>query len=194
MVDLNEMTAAGVEDLVILGIKEIPISKIQSNVTYAFFSHTHKGQPSNLPLLDAMLKSGSRFIDYELLTDEEGKRTCTFGWMAGAVGMCEGLNGLAIKALAEGSALPLLQLPRPFQTRDLVKMRLALKRVGLVVKERGTGRALGPITIALTGKGRVGEGAKNILDELGVEWVSLEGMKKVVESISKYSDSIMVER
>jgi alpha-aminoadipic semialdehyde synthase len=56
------------------------------------FSHTAKGQPYNLPLLSCFLTGDShedkkgllpRLIDYELLTDNGGKRTVGFGWFAG---------------------------------------------------------------------------------------------------------------
>lgn len=76
----------------ILGIKEIPPHRlsISHTTTYAFFGHIHKGQ--NPALLDKMIESGSRFIDYELLTDEAGKRTTAFGFLAGVAGMSDGLS------------------------------------------------------------------------------------------------------
>jgi alpha-aminoadipic semialdehyde synthase len=65
------------------------------------FSHTAKGQPYNTGLLsqfvaptdgvlapsaaefEKILELWPRLIDYELLTDEKGKRTVGFGWYAG---------------------------------------------------------------------------------------------------------------
>ena len=63
------------------------------------FSHTHKGQTYNAPLLSKFLeedlinaRNGSKpvddhllptLVDWELLTDENGKRTVGFGWYAG---------------------------------------------------------------------------------------------------------------
>ena len=61
------------------------------------FSHTIKGQEYNMPLLSRFLAGGdafhpgaksepgmeARLIDYELLTDETGKRTVMFGFYAG---------------------------------------------------------------------------------------------------------------
>lgn len=62
------------------------------------FSHTHKGQEYNTPLLSRFLHgSDSRtatpdashllpsLIDWELLTDANGKRTVGFGWYAGGM-------------------------------------------------------------------------------------------------------------
>jgi len=59
------------------------------------FSHTHKGQAYNTPLLSRFVApTGAsesvkthypRLIDYELLTDDEGRRTVGFGWYAGGM-------------------------------------------------------------------------------------------------------------
>jgi len=69
--------------------------------THVMFSHTAKGQPYNTGLLSQFVaptdgaSGGSaaqfektmelwpRLIDYELLTDDQGKRTVGFGWFAG---------------------------------------------------------------------------------------------------------------
>lgn len=69
--------------------------------THVMFSHTAKGQPYNTGLLsqfvaptdgvlapsaaefEKILELWPRLIDYELLTDEKGKRTVGFGWYAG---------------------------------------------------------------------------------------------------------------
>jgi alpha-aminoadipic semialdehyde synthase len=55
------------------------------------FSHTAKGQSYNTPLLERFIKDlradsnkkYRRLIDYELLTDGDGKRTIGFGYHAG---------------------------------------------------------------------------------------------------------------
>lgn len=55
------------------------------------FSHTAKGQSYNTPLLEKFIKDPQadpnkkyhRLIDYELLTDDDGKRTIGFGYHAG---------------------------------------------------------------------------------------------------------------
>ena len=55
------------------------------------FSHTAKGQQYNTPLLERFIKDLQadsnkkyrRLIDYELLTDGDGKRTIGFGYHAG---------------------------------------------------------------------------------------------------------------
>ena len=39
---------------VIIGVKEVPMTDLIANKTYLFFSHTHKGQSHNMPMLSAI--------------------------------------------------------------------------------------------------------------------------------------------
>lgn len=169
---------------VVLGIKEVPIADLTANTTYAFFSHTHKGQTYNLPLLSAMLASGSRFIDWELLTDEQGNRTTAFGWQAGFAGMADGLTQIATKALARGFATPLLTLPRPYMTPSVADLKQHLRVAGQMIAERGTPKKMRPLVIVVSGKGRVGSGAKAVLDELPTTWVNASQLERIATSES----------
>ena len=63
---MSEYEGAGAiitEDLspasLIVGVKAVPINQLIPNRTYAFFSHTIKAQPGNMPLLDAMIEKVS---------------------------------------------------------------------------------------------------------------------------------------
>lgn len=40
---------------IILGIKEVPEASLLSDKTYVFFSHTHKGNKKNMPMLQKIL-------------------------------------------------------------------------------------------------------------------------------------------
>jgi alpha-aminoadipic semialdehyde synthase len=40
---------------VIIGVKEVPMTDLIANKTYLFFSHTHKGQSYNMPMLKNIL-------------------------------------------------------------------------------------------------------------------------------------------
>jgi len=95
-----------------MGIKETPLNTLMTSPvdsptnpgrlvprTHIMFSHTIKGQEYNMPLLSRFLEGGgafhdgsksapgleARLIDYELLTDETGKRTVMFGFFAGGM-------------------------------------------------------------------------------------------------------------
>jgi alpha-aminoadipic semialdehyde synthase len=147
--------------------------------TYFMFSHTHKGQPYNTPLLARFVASEGtpkeakmssafpRLIDYELLTDADGKRTVGFGWFAGGAfrssfllpklmvstvaGVLESLSSMAHSHLEQGIASPFLYTPRPHSVPSLEEARTQLRSIGSLIASNGTPPALGPFVIGLTG-------------------------------------------
>lgn len=74
--------------------------------TYAFFSHTIKAQPYNMPLLDALLQKRIRLVDYECIVQGgvrgTGQRLVAFGNYAGIAGMVDTMRGLGERLLAQG--------------------------------------------------------------------------------------------
>lgn len=146
-----------VEDIsvadVLFGVKEVPVQQLISGKTYFFFSHTIKKQAKNRKLLQAMLQQNIRMIDYEVLKDEQGSRVVAFGRWAGVVGAYNAFWTYGKKTL-------LFDLKRAFECRDLKDLAQELKKVQLP-----------PIKIALTGSGRVGKGALEILNLLGIQQV-----------------------
>ncbi|EPQ53172.1 hypothetical protein GLOTRDRAFT_140080 [Gloeophyllum trabeum ATCC 11539] len=183
---------------IILGIKETPLAELLTTPvdgiprTHLMFSHTIKGQLYNMPLLDRFLEArpGSgerkellpRLIDWELLTDEKGKRTVGFGWFAGVAGVLESLSMLAQFHLELGIASPFLYTPRPHMHPDLPSIRASLSRVGEMIKEGGTPREVGPIIIGVTGTGKVAQGMLDILSDLPIEKVNVEDLPRLVGS------------
>ena len=53
---------------VIVGVKEVPPHLLVPGKTMAFFAHILKAQPAGMPLLDALLASRVRLLDYEAIT------------------------------------------------------------------------------------------------------------------------------
>lgn len=141
---------------VLLGVKEVPISDLIPNKTYFFFSHTIKEQPHNRKLLQACLKNNIRLIDHETLVDHEGKRLIGFGRYAGIVGTYNTLRAFGIK-------YDLFQLKKVEELNSQNEMIQRLSRP-----------VLPPIKIVLTGKGKVGMGAKEILDAKKIKEVSVD--------------------
>lgn len=92
----------------VLGVKEVPVSQLLNDKKYMFFSHTHKGQPYNISLLQACLSKNITLIDYELITDSAGKRLVLFGKYAGYAGMINALHGLGLRMLGLGHDTPFL--------------------------------------------------------------------------------------
>jgi saccharopine dehydrogenase (NAD+, L-lysine forming) len=153
-----EYSAAGVrmqEDLsdrdILLGVKEVNAEDLLEDKTYLFFSHTYKLQPYNAPLLAAILAKRVRLVDYEMLKRPSGKRIVGFGRWAGLVGC---YNGLRAYGLRSGR----YSLPRAIDCANLADMLGEAKAASFP----------DDFKIVLTGYGRVGLGAKEVLDHLNI--------------------------
>lgn len=92
----------------------MPSSAIIAGKTYFCFSHTHKGQPYNMPMLKKFIDSKCTLVDYELLTDESGRRLVAFGKYAGYAGMINALHGMGVQLLERGIRTPFLVQGRAF--------------------------------------------------------------------------------
>lgn len=142
---------------VLLGVKEVPIEELIPNKTYCFFSHTIKQQAHNRKLLQAILAKHIRLIDYEVITDERGRRLIAFGRFAGMVGAHNGVMTYGLRTRT-------FHLPRMQDFMDYEHVR-AYYRENL---------ELPAMKIVLTGSGRVGRGANQVLRDMGVREVSPE--------------------
>ena len=156
-----EYTEAGVqlqEDLsdcdVLFGVKEVPVDQLIPEKTYFFFSHTYKLQPYNAKLLRACIDKKVRLIDYELLKRPGGQRIIGFGRYAGIVGT---YNAFRTYGAHHGT----YDLPRAIDCADRKEMEGHLTKVSLAPTTK----------IALTGHGRVGNGAREILEAMRIREV-----------------------
>ena len=134
----------------LFGVKEVPIDQLKAGKTYFFFSHTIKKQIKNRALLKSVLSKDIRLIDYEVLKDEQDERVVAFGRWAGIVGAYNAF-------LTYGKKTGLYDLRRASACRDLDDLKDELKKV-----------TLPPVKIVVTGQGRVGKGALEILQILGI--------------------------
>lgn len=142
---------------VIMGIKEVRVEDLIPNKTFVFFSHTIKKQPYNRNLLKAIVDNKIRLIDYEVLKDKNNKRIIGFGRYAGIVGCYNGFLTFGLKN-------KLYELKPAHLCTDRKEMEEELKKVQLPDHTR----------IVLTGFGRVGHGAREVLDLLPITEVSPE--------------------
>ncbi|MEM1319791.1 MAG: NAD(P)-dependent oxidoreductase [Bacteroidota bacterium] len=138
---------------VLMGVKEVPIDQLIPHKTYFFFSHTIKEQPYNRALLQAVLQHHIRLIDYEVLTDELGRRLIAFGRFAGMVGAHNGL-------LTYGRRTGHFNLKRMKDCRDYAEATRLYQSLQLP-----------PMKIVLTGTGRVANGAAQVLKDMGIRQV-----------------------
>lgn len=140
---------------VLFGVKEVPVEELIEGKTYFFFSHTIKKQKNNRKLLQAVLHKNIRLIDYETLKDSDGNRVVAFGRWAGIIG--------AYNAFwTYGKKTGLFDLKRANDCVNLMDLHHELSKVQLP-----------PVKIVLTGSGRVGNGALEILKSLNIREVSI---------------------
>ncbi|WP_325203385.1 NAD(P)-dependent oxidoreductase [Flavobacterium sp.] len=141
---------------VLIGVKEVPIESLLPNKKYFFFSHTIKKQPYNKKLLIACLEKNIGLIDHETIVNEANHRLIGFGRYAGIVGTYNGFRAFGMK-------YELFNLPKAETLADKAALVERLRRP-----------MLPPIKIVLTGVGKVGMGAKEILDAMKIKQVSVE--------------------
>ncbi|KAI9496686.1 Saccharopine dehydrogenase-domain-containing protein [Zychaea mexicana] len=166
---------------IILGIKEVPPSKLMPDKTYVFFSHTHKGAPKNMPMLKDILDKRIRLIDYELMKDPATHtRLVAFGKFAGNSGMVDGLHGMAHRFLGLGYNTPFMYLSMAHTYRGLPSAKLATRNMGNIIENEGTPKDFGPLVFAFTGSGNVTQGALEIFKELPHEFVPAADLAKLV--------------
>jgi alanine dehydrogenase len=141
---------------VLFGVKEVPVDALIPNKKYFFFSHTIKFQPYNRKLLLAILEKNIELYDHETIVDSNNRRLIGFGRYAGIVGAYNGFRAFGIK----------------FDLFNLVKAETLKNKEELI--ERLRRPILPNIKIVLTGHGKVGMGAKEILDGMKIKQVAVD--------------------
>jgi len=155
---------------VLFGVKEVPVKALIPGKKYFFFSHTIKKQPHNQKLLEAILDKNVDLYDHETIVDENFKRLIGFGRYAGIVGAYNGFRAFGIK-------FELFNLPKAETLAHKEELIAKLKR-----------QVLPPIKIVLTGSGKAGMGAKEILDGIKIKEVSTENFLS-----KKYSEPVYTQ-
>ncbi|MDR0667853.1 MAG: hypothetical protein LBF90_04470 [Prevotellaceae bacterium] len=175
---------------VIFGIKEIPLPEIESGKTYVIFSHTHKEQPYNMPLLRTMLERGCTLIDYECIRDERGHRLVAFGYYAGLAGMINTLWALGERYKRQGIATPFTQLQQAFRYKSLIAARRELRAIGEAIATRGVPEDIAPLTVGIVGRGRVAKGAQEIMNMFPIQDITPAELLKL-EKGGNFSNKII---
>lgn len=139
---------------VLFGVKEIPADYLIPNKKYFFFSHTIKKQAHNRKLLLAILDKKIELYDHETIVDASNRRLIGFGRYAGIVGAYNGFRAFGIK----------------YDLFNIAKAETLKSKEDLIVRLKR--QILPNIKIVLTGHGKVGMGAKEILDGMKLKQVS----------------------
>ncbi|MGQ9677824.1 MAG: bifunctional lysine ketoglutarate reductase /saccharopine dehydrogenase family protein [bacterium] len=156
----------------VLGIKEMPSNFFRPQGTYMFFAHVIKGQHRNMGMLKRLIELGCSLIDYERITDDDGKRLVFFGWFAGVAGMIDTLAGLGKRLLTLGWNTPLNEIRLAHEYGSFDVARNEISRIGARIRHQGLPKELTPFVIGVTGYGNVARGAGEVLTALGTTKVS----------------------
>jgi alanine dehydrogenase len=141
---------------VLFGVKEVPVENLIPNKAYFFFSHTIKKQPYNQKLLKAILEKNIDLYDHETIVDSHNRRLIGFGKYAGMVGVYNGIRAFGIK-------FELFKLPKAETLSGKEALIAQLKRI-----------TLPPLKFVITGTGKVGNGAQEILKAIKVKEITVD--------------------
>lgn len=159
--DYERVGIAVVDDVshcdILMGVKEVPINELIADKKYLFFSHTFKEQPYNRELLQAVIDKNIQLIDWEVITNAKGQRLIAFGRYAGIVGCYNGF-------LAYGLKSGLYNIKPAHQCDDRAEMEGQLPNIKLPKDFKAV----------ITGKGRVGGGALEVIEKIDIKEVSPE--------------------
>ncbi|NRB03197.1 MAG: saccharopine dehydrogenase [Rhodobacteraceae bacterium] len=166
-IDLEGYAAAGAEivpeaswpsapeDAIIFGLKELPEDGSPLPHRHIMFGHAYKGQFSGKRLLERFKAGGGALYDLEYLLDETGRRLAAFGYWAGYAGAA-----VTLKAWCAQQKGGICGPVETYADKDalLADLGASLDAVG----------ATRPKALVIGALGRVGSGASDLCEALGV--------------------------
>ncbi|MDA7966990.1 saccharopine dehydrogenase [Ruegeria sp.] len=142
-------------DAIIFGLKELPEDGTPLPHRHIMFGHAFKGQHSGRALLERFKAGGGTLYDLEYLVDEDGRRVAAFGYWAGYAGAAVTLKTWA--AQHRGKECPSVGV---YAGKDSLNAEL-------LAELDATGAAR-PRAIVIGALGRVGTGAADLCEAMGV--------------------------
>ncbi len=143
-------------DAIIFGLKELPEDGTALPHRHIMFGHAYKGQHSGRALLQRFKAGGGTLYDLEYLVDEDGRRVAAFGYWAGYAGAAVTLKTWA--AQQRGEECPPVGV---YASKDTLNAEL-LAELDAAGAER-------PDAIVIGALGRVGTGAADLCEAMGVK-------------------------
>jgi alpha-aminoadipic semialdehyde synthase len=175
---------------IIFALKEIPLDFFEKEKAYIFFSHTIKGQPSNMPMLQKILDLECTLIDYERIVDENGMRLVFFSTQAGQAGMVDTLWAYGQRLSHLGIKTPFSSIKQAIQYPSLIAAKEEISQVGWAINNKGLDLSEGPLICGFAGYGRVSLGAQEIFDLLPFEEITPDKIEELLKSKSYSSSTV----
>ncbi|MEQ9694435.1 saccharopine dehydrogenase [Shimia sp. SDUM112013] len=142
-------------DAIIFGLKELPEDGTPLPHRHIMFGHAFKGQHSGVALLKRFKAGGGTLFDLEYLVDETGRRVAAFGYWAGYAGAA-----VTLKTWVAQQSGGLCAPVGVYQSKDDLLDDLGADLDSLQTQM--------PDAIVIGALGRVGTGASDLLETLGV--------------------------
>jgi hypothetical protein len=117
-------------------------------------------------MLRRLLELGCTLIDYERITDDQGRRLVLFSRQAGQAGMIDTLHLLGARLAAEGLDTPFSEMKMSYAYANLDEAKAALTKVGEQIGEQGLPETISPLVVGFAGYGNVSQGAQDVFDVL----------------------------
>lgn len=143
-------------DAIIFGLKELPEDGTPLPHRHIMFGHAFKGQYSGKALLERFKAGGGTLYDLEYLVDETGRRVAAFGYWAGYAGAA-----VTLKAWATQQRGALCGPVGVYKNKDALIADLGGELDAL--------NADRPRAIVIGALGRVGTGAADLCEAMGVD-------------------------
>ena len=140
-------------DAIIFGLKELPENGSPLHHRHIMFGHAFKGQPAGQDLLRRFKAGGGALYDLEYLVDEAGRRVAAFGYWAGYAGAAVALKCWAAQRQGTIAAAVGAYPDAPAMLADLAAE---------------LGDHPRPSAIVIGALGRVGTGASDLCEAMGV--------------------------
>jgi saccharopine dehydrogenase (NAD+, L-lysine-forming) len=141
-------------DAIIFGLKELPDDGTPLTHRHIMFGHAFKGQPAGRVLLARFKAGGGTLYDLEYLLGADGRRVAAFGYWAGYAGAA-----ISLKAWAAQQTGGTLGPVRKYPDKAALLADLA----------RDLGDSPRPTALVIGALGRVGTGAADLCDAMGVQ-------------------------
>lgn len=142
-------------DAIIFGLKELPEDGTPLPHKHIMFGHAYKGQHSGIALLNRFKSGGGTLYDLEYLVDESGRRVAAFGYWAGYAGAA-----VTLKSWIAQQSVGICGPVGVFDDKDAL-----LDDLGIDLDELDADL---PTAIVIGALGRVGTGASDLLETLGI--------------------------
>ncbi len=175
---------------VIFGVKEMALDYFEKGKTYVLFSHVIKGQPYNMPMLKRMMEKKCSLIDYETITDDNGRRLIFFGYYAGLAGMINSLWSLGERLRVQGTDNRFTRIQQSHHYHSLEEAQKAIKEVGDMIRKEGLPKKLTPMVLGITGYGNVSKGVQEMADLLPIKEIT-PAQLLTLEKSGDYSDKLI---